>query len=135
MSRLRADITWKHRININSSIPTPFSIINDIEESNYINIEKNVEENVENIEENLEEENIESEEDEEEANTSELEKEFGNYLQGWAEMLEQETLRFQDENDNEMEEFVETNNIIHPAIDSDAKWNLNSIFKELAFPF
>ena len=49
MSRLRADITWKHRININSSIPTPFSIINDIEESNYINIEKNVEENVEEV--------------------------------------------------------------------------------------
>ena len=59
MSRLRADITWKHRININSSIPTPFSIINDIEESNYINIEKNVEKNVENIKENLKEENIE----------------------------------------------------------------------------
>ena len=69
MSKLRADITWKHRINFNSSIPTPFSIINDIEESNYINIE-----------ENLEEENIESEEEEEEVNTSELEKEFGNYL-------------------------------------------------------
>jgi len=50
-------------------------------------------------------------------------------------MLEQETLRFQDENDNEMEEFVEINNITHPAIDSDAKWNLNSIFKELEFPF
>ena len=43
-------------------------------------------------------------------------------------MLKQENLRFQDENNNEMEEFVETNNIIHLAIDSDAKWNLDSIF-------
>jgi len=138
MSRLRADITWKHRININSSIPTPFSIINDIEESNYINIEKNVEENVENIEENLEEENIESEEDEEEANTSELEKEFGNYLQGWAEMLEEETSKFENEEYeiNEMDvSDVTTNDIIHAAIDPDAKWKLESLFKDLEFPF
>ena len=78
MSKLRADITWKHRINSNSSIQTPFSIVNDIEESNYINIEKNVE----NIEENSEEEDLESEEEEEEDNTFELEKKFNNYLQG-----------------------------------------------------
>ena len=123
MSRLRADITWKHRININSSIPTPFSIINDIEESNYINIEKNVEENVENIEENLDEENIESEEDEEEANTSEL---------------EEETSKFENEEYeiNEMDvSDVTTNDIIHPAIDPDAKWKLESLFKDLEFPF
>src|SRR6185437_894239 len=113
MSRLRADITWKYRININSSIPTPFSIINDIEESNYLNIEKNVEENVENIEENLEEEN-------------------GNYLQGWAEMLEEETSKFENEEYeiNEMDvSDVTTNDIIHPAIDPDAKWKLESLFK------
>ena len=130
MSKLRADITWKHRNNFNSSV-TPITIINDVNNS-----KKNEEINLEIQEENLENEN-ETEENEVEENDNVInsEKEFDNYLQGWAEMLEQETLRFQDENDNEMEEFVETNNIIHPAIDSDAKWNLNSIFKELEFPF
>lgn len=134
MSKLRADITWKHRINFNSSIQTPFSIVNDVEESNYMNIEKNVE----NIEENSEE-NLESEE-EEETDIIEIEKEFGNYLQGWAEMLEEETSKFQNEEYeiDEMDEsdiFAVTNNIIHPAIDSDAKWKLESLFKDLKFPF
>lgn len=138
MSKLRADITWKHRINFNSSIQTPFSIINDIEENNYMNIEKNVEKNVENIEENSEE-NLESEdeEDEEETNIPELEKEFGNYLQGWVEMLEEETSKFQNEEYeiDEIDESVTTDNIIHPAIDPDAKWKLESLFKDLKFPF
>jgi len=133
MSKLIADITWKHRNNFNSFV-TPITIINDVNNS-----KKNEEINLEiqeNLEENLENEN-ETEENEVEENDNVInsEEKFDNYLQGWAEMLEQETLRFQDENDNEMEEFVETNNIIHPAIDSDAKWNLNSIFKELEFPF
>ena len=133
MSKLRADITWKHRINSNSSIQTPFSIVNDIEESNYINIEKNVE----NIEENSEEEDLESEEEEEEDNTFELEKEFNNYLQGWTEMLEEETSKFQNEEYeiNEIDESDITNNIIHPAIDPNAKWKLESLFKDLEFPF
>ena len=79
----------------------------------------------------------ETEENEVEENDNVInsEEEFDNYLQGWAEILEQETLKFQDENDNEMEEFVETNNIIHPAIDPDAKWKLESLFKDLEFPF
>src|SRR5947207_9219100 len=130
MSKLRADITWKHRNNFNSSV-TPITIINDVNNS-----KKNEEINLEIQEENLKNEN-ETEENEVEENDNVInsEEEFDNYLQGWAEILEQETLKFQDENDNEMEEFVETNNIIHPAIDSDAKWNLNSIFKELEFPF
>ena len=80
MSKLRVDITWKNRVNFNFFIQTPFSIVNDIEENNYINIEKNIEKNVKNIEENLEEENLESEEEEEETDIPELEKEFGNYL-------------------------------------------------------
>ena len=34
MSKLRADITWKHRINSDSPILTPLSIITNIEEKN-----------------------------------------------------------------------------------------------------
>ena len=32
MSKLRADITWNHRVNSNSSITTPFNIITDVED-------------------------------------------------------------------------------------------------------
>ena len=140
MSKLRADITWRHRTNFNSFIQTPFNIVNDIEEINYIN-NKEIEKNVENIEEEgLEEENLENEEEEEETDIFELEKEFGNYLQGWAEMLEEETFKFQNE-EYEIDEMDKsdisavTNNIIHPAIDSNAKWQLDLLFKDLKFPF
>src|SRR2546421_10476538 len=64
MSKLRADITWKHRNNFNSSV-TPITIINDVNNS-----KKNEEINLEiqeNLEENLENEN-ETEENEVEEN-------------------------------------------------------------------
>ena len=100
MSKLRSNIIWKHRNNFNSTI-IPITIINDVNNS-----KKNEEINLEiqeNLEENLENEN-ETEENEVEENDNVInsEEEFDNYLQGWAEMLEQETLRFQDENDNEI---------------------------------
>ena len=65
-----------------------------------------------------------------------LENEFGNYLQGWAEMLEEETLKFQNEEDeiNEVNE-ITVSDITHPAVDPNAKWDLNSLFKELELPF
>src|SRR5437763_15323816 len=129
MSKLRADITWKHRVNSNSPISTPINIITDIEDQ--INDEENLDENPnENPEENPEDE-------EEEEDLANLEKEFGNYLQGWAEMLEEETLRFQNDEDNEFDELNEiiVNDITHPAIDPNAKWNLDSLFKELELSF
>lgn len=130
MSKLRADITWKHRINSNLPVPTPISIINDIKENNKndnIEIEKNIEED--------EEENLE--EKDEDDDLADLEGEFSDYLQGWSEMLEEENLTFQN-NDYETDEldlFINTKNIVHPAIDSDAKWKLESLFKDLEFPF
>ncbi|RGB41574.1 hypothetical protein C1646_752003 [Rhizophagus diaphanus] len=67
---------------------------------------------------------------------TDLKKEFGNYLQGWAEMLEEETLKFQNEEDeiNEVNEII-VSNITYPAVDTNAKWNLNSLFKELELLF
>ncbi|CAB5199060.1 unnamed protein product [Rhizophagus irregularis] len=67
---------------------------------------------------------------------TDLEKEFGNYLQGWAEMLEEETLKFQNE-ENEINEVNEitVSDVTHPAVDTNAKWDLNSLFKELELPF
>src|SRR4051812_47320558 len=119
MSKLRADITWKHRINSDSSILTPLSIITHNEEENN---EKEVEVIIEDSSE--EEEEKEKEEEEEE----DLEKEFNNYLQGWSEMLEEETYEFgESENEND----ITVDDILHSAIDSNAKWNLSSLFKEL----
>jgi len=68
MSKLRADITWNHRVNSNSSITTPFNIITDVEDQ--IN------------DPNENPENEEEEEDNNDDNSTNLEKEFGNYLQG-----------------------------------------------------
>ena len=52
-------------------------------------------------------------------------------------MLEEETLRFQNDEDNEFDELNEiiVNDITHPAIDPNAKWNLDSLFKELELSF
>ena len=50
MSKLRADITWKHRVNSNINISLPLKILEDINEDNieenlndYNEAEKNVE--------------------------------------------------------------------------------------------
>ena len=127
MSKLRADITWNHRVNSNSPVLTPLNIITDIEDQ--INDDENLDENPDkNPEEN-------PENDEEEEDLANLEKEFGNYLQGWTEMLEEETLRFQNDEDNEIDELNEITDIAHPAIDPNAKWNLDSLFKKLELSF
>ena len=134
MSKLRADITWNHHVNSNSPTPTPLNIITDIEDQINENPNENPNEYPDENPEN--EEELDDGEGDDSAN---LEKEFGNYLQGWAEMLEEETLKFQNE-DNEIDEIDElveitVNDIIHPAIDPNAKWNLDSLFKELESPF
>jgi len=68
MSKLRADITWNHCVNSNSSITTPFNIITDVKDQ--IN------------DPNENPENEEEEEDNNNDDSTNLEKEFGNYLQG-----------------------------------------------------
>lgn len=120
MSKLRADITWKHRMNSNSPIITPLSIITNIEGKN----------NNENEGEGFVNEEEKEEEEEEEENS---ENEFNKYLQGWSEMLEEETYEFE-ENENEIMQ-ITVNDILHPAIDKNAKWELNLLFKELNFLF
>ncbi|PKC54134.1 hypothetical protein RhiirA1_477901 [Rhizophagus irregularis] len=121
MSKLRADITWKHHINSDSSILTSLSIIITCNEEENNN-EKEVEENLVIIKEEEEEE-------------EDLEKKFNNYLQGWSEMLEEETYEFEEnENENDIMH-ITVDDILHPAIDPNAKWNLNSFFKELEFLF
>ena len=76
MSKLRADITWNYHVNSNSSITTPFNIITDVEDQindPNENPDKNPNENPEN-----EEEDNNNDDDD----STNLEKEFDNYLQG-----------------------------------------------------
>jgi len=132
MSKLRADITWKHRVNSNINISLPLKILEDINEDN---IEENLNDYNE-AEKNVENENNEEKEDDEEdeeEDLTNLEGELGNYLQGWAEMLEEESLKFQNEEFETNE--LNVDSITHPAINSNAKWQLESLFKELEFPF
>ena len=137
MSKLRADITWKHRVNSNINISLPLKILEDINEDNieenlndYNEAEKNSE-NEKNL--NNEEKEDDEEDEEEEEDLTNLEGELGNYLQGWAEMLEEESLKFQNEEFETNE--LNVDSITHPAINSNAKWQLESLFKELEFPF
>jgi len=137
MNKLRADITWKYHVNSNINISLPLKILEDINEDNieenlndYNEAEKNAE-NEKNL--NNEEKEDDEEDEEEEEDLTNLEGELGNYLQGWAEMLEEESLKFQNEEFETNE--LNVDSITHPAINSNAKWQLESLFKELEFPF
>ena len=67
---------------------------------------------------------------------SNIEEDFGSYLQGWTDLLEEERQRFirEDIEENENEEIL-IENMVHPAVDTNAKWKLISLFKELVLPF
>ncbi|CAG8782865.1 11198_t:CDS:1, partial [Gigaspora margarita] len=59
------------------------------------------------------------------------EAEFGEYLQEWVKMLDEE-----EEADiiKDQDDYVELDDIIHPAIDKNAKWKLSSLFCSLELP-
>ena len=133
MSKLRADITWNRRVNSNSSISNPINIITDIEKDQ-MNDDENFKKNIENIEDFILNEELDIDD---ESDSIGLENEFNNYLYGWTEILEEENFRFQNE-DNEIDDFEMDDlidDIIHPAIDPNAKWNLESLFKDLELHF
>ncbi|CAG8657340.1 2874_t:CDS:2 [Gigaspora margarita] len=57
---------------------------------------------------------------------------FGEYLQEWVEMLDEEK-----EADiiEDQDDYVELDDIIHPANDENAKWKLSGLFCSLELPF
>ncbi|CAG8725283.1 16940_t:CDS:2 [Dentiscutata erythropus] len=57
-------------------------------------------------------------------------EDFDDYLQEWVEMLEEERQRFEGENIEDEEE-LSLDDIAHPAIDTNAKWELATLFKKL----
>ena len=160
MSRLRADITYNRRLYSNyptitvtsdelSSITTPNentwsnteSQNNDFDDSN------NADAGEANDTTLMEEEDYEAYNeitnedsgDETEAQMGFSESDFNEYLQGWAEMLEEERQgTFEEGNELYEDEItsVTLDHVSHPAVDINAKWELKTLFKEnLSLPF
>jgi len=148
MSKLRADITYSHRLN--SNITSEFNISDDINiDELFTNKENNRTDTANNSKEKnneilIEEEEEENDDDDDEDNETDqinIENEFGEYLQGWADMLKEEELAnyeddLNDEDNSSDDENIIVNNIIHPAIDTNAKWILETLLKDnLNLPF
>ncbi|RHZ82237.1 hypothetical protein Glove_110g32 [Diversispora epigaea] len=140
MSKLRADITYNHRRQEKTPIVTVQTIIAELESLKYNETlqDNTIDNTINNTIDNTDltdNENFEvidsSQESEEEIDEDTNSGDFGNYLQEWISMLEDETETFIDLEENENEELE---NIIHPAINANAKWELLSLFKELNSP-
>jgi hypothetical protein len=143
MSKLRANITYSHRLKsdeISESIISDINIdelfINQNRETNRENNDTIDDINVLTRKGN-DEISIEEESDDETDQTN-LENEFCDYLQGWEDMLkEEESADYEDNSDdfNESDDNI-VNNITHPANDINAKWMLVTLFKnDLKLPF
>ena len=135
MSKLRAEITYNHRLHNNSLFTE--SIIDDTNDTANQDPSGDLD-NINNPADNLlptEENN--SEESDNEADNSQLENEFGGYLQGWIEMLEEEkNSEYDGEDDDINNNTVNINDTTHPAINASAKWALETLFKNnINLPF
>jgi hypothetical protein len=126
MSKLRADITYSHRLN--SKITSDFTILNtnsilDPNRNNNI-----VDTNTTEILMEKSNEILIEEDSDDEIDPINIENEFGEYLQGWTDMLKEEELA---NNDDDSDDILNStiDNIIHPAVDTNAKWVLSTLFK------
>ena len=129
MSKLRADITYSHHLNTNTRFENTLNI-------NELLINKNKEDNVTNTSMPKENDHEDLMEEELDDNTNQLnlENEFSEYLQDWVDMLKEEELAINDENEFDEDHIID--DITHPAIDDNAKWELITLFKnDLELPF
>ena len=127
MSKLRAEITYSHRLNSDTNLENTFNI--NINESL---INQNRENNVTIPMEDNQEIPMEEELDND-INQPNLENEFSEYLQDWVDMLKEEELAL---DENEFENNTIVDDVTHPAHDNDAKWELITLFKDnLKLPF
>ncbi|PKY32840.1 hypothetical protein RhiirB3_493158 [Rhizophagus irregularis] len=139
MSKLRADITYSHRLHNN---PTSIEPTLDIDDTNKTDVNQNPS-SLENSKDNdpvgiLEDSSEPIGEDSDEETTElPLENDFGEYLQGWAEMLEEEeNVGFDEESSEEND--ISLDDVTHPANDTNAKWPLAILFNNdisIGLPF
>jgi len=120
MSKLRADITYSHRLN--SNITSNFTIL----ETNSI-LDANRKNNIADTDTLMVEDNeiIIEEDSDDETDQINIGDEFGEYLQGWTDMLKEEELA----NNEDDSEDNTVDSITHPAVDTNAKWTLGTLFK------
>ena len=120
MSKLRADITYSHCLN--SNITSDFTIL----ETNSI-LDANRKNNIADTDTLMIEDNeiIIEEDSDDETDQINIEDEFGEYLQGWTDMLKEEELA----NNEDDSEDNAVDSITHPAVDTNAKWTLGTLFK------
>ena len=124
MSKLRAEITYNHR-RYNTPLSTEPTI--NIDDANQGSG------NLDNINDPVDNLVLTEEESDEEVDEPQLENEFGEYLQDWIEMLEEEkNAEFDEDSDQNGEDSntVDVQDVSHPAIDANAKWALETLFKD-----
>lgn len=142
MSKLRASISFQHKVDevktiqqqkLRENIAEPIvPIIIDDNNETSINIETQIE-NFTNIQDDI----LEDEEDD--YNESQVSSNWNFLISTWGELLLQEEAENQTENDledNDIEVDKFLLNRTHPALDNEAKWNIEDIFVDnLDAPF
>lgn len=150
MSKLRAAITWDHRRKSDSIELSPPDLEANAEDQTNINreelqeIQENEEsgeteaeprETVETVDFTLNDDDLGHDGDDEVLDLSSLEANFGKFLDIQVEILVEETEDVTDiEEENGEMLSLEVGDIIHPAVDANAKWDLNTLFNELELP-
>lgn len=146
MSKLRASIIAQHKIDeikaiqkqiLTESIAGPITEL-DLEEENIINIHK------ENTQEEIsidiqEEENIQEDLDNDEINDETQISNWNKLIENWEHLLLQEE-EAEQQAEIDLDFDIEINDILidqtHPALDQEAKWNIEQIFiDDLEIPF
>ncbi|KAF0534962.1 hypothetical protein F8M41_009754 [Gigaspora margarita] len=147
MSKLRAEIKWSHRQESNSTKMPPPSFQTNIQQETTgekyeppNEIEPESEARYEPESEEIENEDntaIEDFNEEETVESSSLE-EFSQFLDVWVVISAEETeeLTVIEEDDDEISSLSvgSVGDIIHPAINSNAKWDIITLFNELPLP-
>ena len=126
MSKLRADITYSYYLFASKiTLDIDKSLNNQVRNDNLDDlIEENHKDLIEDNETLIEE--LDNENDE-----LNLENEFYEYLQDWADMLEEEYIMNDEFDENNVIDDIE-----HPATNTNAKWELITLFKnDLKLPF
>ncbi|GES88285.1 ribonuclease H-like domain-containing protein [Rhizophagus clarus] len=129
MSKLCASISFQHRINEAKAIQQQ-KVKENIAEPIIPNDEENL-----NLETENENQNSDDGEDIEENNESQITSNWNNLINMWDQLLLQEKVaeeQAETESDLEIDNDVEINDFLldktHPALDNNAKWDIENIF-------
>ncbi|RIB27557.1 hypothetical protein C2G38_2029251 [Gigaspora rosea] len=118
MSKLRAEMTWSHRQKLYFT-----ELLSPRTEPEPEEPEKASDDYT----------STEGFDKEEMVDSSSLVSEFGGFLDIWVETITNETEELAN-TESEDEEILEINDTVYPAVDSNAKWDLSTLFNDLELP-